>query len=88
MASSGDGSHGARAVGLLPGQPASWCCVGGMGAGTALLCPTPLQTEEGVGGCSVSTAWLQLQRPAGIGTRTHPISVFLVHREAEKNNLQ
>lgn len=44
----------------------------------------PLETEGGAGGCSVSTARLQLPQPAGIRTRTLPISVSLMHREAEK----
>lgn len=47
-----------------------------------VLCP--LKVEEDAEGCSVSTARLQLPQPAGIRTRTLPISVSLMHREAEK----
>lgn len=71
-ASSVDGSHSTGAVGLLPGQPASWCCVGGMGAN---------------GGCCVITARSELQRPAGIGTGTHPIAVPLILRKTAYNKL-
>lgn len=48
------------------------------------LCSVPLKVEEDAEGCSVSTARLQLPQPAGIRTHTLPISVSLMHREAEK----